>query len=248
MSNINDSYFDGQYKDIWKALIPAELTTKETEFMFSYFQLKQGQHVLDLMCGYGRHALALAEKGINITAVDNLAAYINEIKKTVAEKSLPVTAVQADVATYKADRVYDLVICMGNSLNFFNGEDTVNILAAAAESLKPGGALLINSWSLAEIAIGQFKEKAWSRIGESKFITESRYLFHPTRIETESTILTNGSVEEVKQAVDYIYSVAEMEAMLKEAGMQLKEIYSIPGRKKFAVGDPRAYIIAEKSS
>jgi len=26
----------------------------------------------------------------------------------------------------------------------------------------------------------------------------------------------------------------------------MKEIYSIPGRKKFTLGDPRAYIVAEK--
>jgi len=37
-----------------------------------------------------------------------------------------------------------------------------------------------------------------------------------------------------------------MEAMLNKTGFRLKEIYSIPGRKQFAVGDPRAYIVAEK--
>ena len=47
--------------------------------------------------------------------------------------------------------------------------------------------------------------------------------------------------------IDYIYSVNEMEAMLKNAGLSLKEVYSIPGKKKFTIGDPRAYIIAEKS-
>jgi hypothetical protein len=26
----------------------------------------------------------------------------------------------------------------------------------------------------------------------------------------------------------------------------MKEVYNIPGRKKFTVGEPRAYIVAEK--
>jgi hypothetical protein len=39
-----------------------------------------------------------------------------------------------------------------------------------------------------------------------------------------------------------------MDVLLKEAGFQLKEIYSIPGRKPFTVGEPRAYIVAEKIS
>ena len=63
MNNINDSYFDGYYKDIWRSIIPAELTRKEVDFIVSYFKLQPGNKVLDIMCGYGRHAIALAKKG-----------------------------------------------------------------------------------------------------------------------------------------------------------------------------------------
>ena len=34
--------------------------------------------------------------------------------------------------------------------------------------------------------------------------------------------------------------------MLLAAGLKMQEVYSIPGRKKFSLGEPRAYIIAEK--
>jgi len=37
-----------------------------------------------------------------------------------------------------------------------------------------------------------------------------------------------------------------METMLKIAGITLKEVYSIPGRKKFTAGEARAYLVAEK--
>ena len=246
MSNINDSYFDGQYKDIWKALTPADLTIKETDFIVQYFGLQPGSKVLDLMCGYGRHTLALAEKGIEVTAVDNLADYINEIKNTAAEKSLPVKAIQADAASFTATGVYDLAICMGNSINFFPENDVNHIIATVAASLKPGGAFLINSWSLAEIAIPQFRAKTWSPLGELKFITDSKFLFQPTRIESETIMLSTDGSSEVKMAIDYVYSVAEMEKMFQAAGLRLKEMYSFPGRKKFAVGDSRVYMIAEK--
>ncbi|HKB43030.1 MAG TPA: hypothetical protein VKC90_01525, partial [Chitinophagaceae bacterium] len=64
MDNINDTYFDGYYKEIWRAMIPDELTRKEIEFIVPYFNLQPGSKVLDLMCGYGRHAIALAKKDI----------------------------------------------------------------------------------------------------------------------------------------------------------------------------------------
>ena len=89
--NINDSFFDGYYKDIWRALIPEALTKAEVDYLVNEARLKTGSKVLDLMCGYGRHALSLARLGINVTAVDNLADYINEIKEIAGKENLPVT-------------------------------------------------------------------------------------------------------------------------------------------------------------
>jgi cyclopropane fatty-acyl-phospholipid synthase-like methyltransferase len=246
MENINDSYFDGYYKDLWRSIIPEELTIKEVDFMLPYFHLQPGSKVLDLMCGYGRHAIALAKKGMEVTAVDNLEEYIIEVRESSDKEQLPLKAIQADVMKYKPEDVFDLVLCMGNSLNFFNPGECQELLSHISSRLRSGGHLLINSWSIAEIAIRQFKDKTWSTIDDKKFIVESQYLFHPTRIESEHLILAPNGNSETKKGIDYIYSIAEMESMLNKAGLQLGEIFSIPGKKKFTVGEPRAYIIAEK--
>jgi SAM-dependent methyltransferase len=247
MENINNSYFDGYYKDIWRNLIPNELTIKETDFMLQYFDLQPGNKVLDLMCGYGRHAIALAKKGLLVTAVDNLEEYIKEINETATQENLPIEAIKADIITYPATGLYDLALCMGNSLCFFDRADTVKLLKMIAEHLKPGGRFLINTWMLAEIAFNDFRERSWSEVDGLKYITESKFFLQPSRIESKHLILTPDGKTEVKEAVDYIYSIAEMELILSEAEFVLKEVYSIPGRKKFTLGEPRAYIVAEKN-
>lgn len=246
MSNINDIYFDGHYKDIWRAIIPAELTVKEIDFMLSFFNLGAESKVLDLMCGYGRHALALGRKGIAVTAIDNLATYIDEIKEIAEKEQLPIQAFQESVIQFNSEDKFDLALCMGNSLNFFNAEDANQLLNNIYSLLKPGGHLLINTWSLAEIAIKSFTPKSWTNVGDLKFLTSSEYLFHPTRIEFQSTILSPDGALEEKKGIDYVFSVAEVEAILNKTGFNLKEIYSIPGKKKFTLGEPRAYIVAQK--
>jgi SAM-dependent methyltransferase len=246
MGNINDNFFDGYYKDIWRAIIPDELTIKETDFMVQYFGLKPGSKVLDLMCGYGRHALALGRKGIEVTAVDNLGEYIDEITETAGKEALPVKAVKADIIEYKTGDVYDLALCMGNSLNFFDADGVVKLLSAVASQLKPGGSLLINTWSLAEIVIGKFTERTWSTVNGIRFLNESKFLFYPSRIETESILISPQGDTETKKGIDYIFSVAEMKTLLENAGFALRIIYSIPGRKEFNLGEPRAYIVADK--
>ena len=115
-----------------------------------------------------------------------------------------------------------------------------------AAHLKSGGYFFINTWMLAEIAFNSFREKAWTDVGDLKFITESKYFFQPSRIETDHLILAPDGKIETKKAVDYIYSIAETEQLLNEAGFVMKDVYSVPGRRKFTLGEVRAYIIAEK--
>lgn len=247
MGNINDTFFDGYYKEIWKTIIPDELTVKEIDFMIPYFGLQPGSRVLDLMCGYGRHTLALARRGIHVTAVDNLSAYTEEISKTVKEEKLPVAVITGSVIDMKPESSFDLVICMGNSLNFFSEPELEKLLPVVSSSLKGGGYFLINSWSIAEIAFKNFRENGWSQVGDLKFLTASKLLFHPTRIETESTIISTDNKTEIKKGVDYIYSINELERLLRGAGLKITEVYSIPGKKLFTAGEPRAYIIATRS-
>ena len=244
--NVNNSFFDGHYKDIWRHIFPEKTTQAEVDFIVEEAKLKPSMHVLDIMCGYGRHSLELAKRGVYVTAIDNLPDYINEIKEKAAAENLPVKSICTDVLEIETDREFDAIICMGNSLQFFNEEDILRLLSKISAHLKSGGKLFINTWSVAEIAMKNFKEKSWSKIGELLFLAECKFLFHPTRIETSSIIITDGGDREEKTGIDFIYSINELETMLNKTGFQLKEIYSIPGKKQFTVGEPRAYIVAEK--
>ena len=245
-ANVNNTFFEGQYKELWRLYIPEELTKRELDFIIPYFNLQPGSKVLDIMCGYGRHSIGLARKGMNVTAVDNLSDYIREIKKIAADENLSLKAIQSEILLYQPVGKFDLALCMGNSLNFFNETDCIKLMKAVADSLHKGGHFLINTWSLAETVIKNFTGKSWSYEGDYKVLNDSVYLFNPTRIETEFIMIDKEGNTEIKQAIDYIFSYAEMQKMLNAAGFEMQKVYSIPGKKEFSVGEPRAYIIAQK--
>lgn len=243
--NINNSFFDGYYKEIWKQVFPEKTTLAEVDLIINEGGLQNGDHVLDLMCGYGRHSLELARRGINVTAVDNLADYIEEIKEKALEEDLHIECIKEDALQLDIDKKYDTVICMGNSLQFFNQNDLIKILFNISNHLKKGGKFLINTWSIAEIAIKQFTEKSWGRVGEIIFLTESKWLFQPTRIETNFIMIAENGDKEEKKIIDYIFSISELEEILLKTNFKIKKMYSIPGKKLFSIGDPRAYIVTE---
>jgi cyclopropane fatty-acyl-phospholipid synthase-like methyltransferase len=244
--NINNFFFNGIYKDVWKKINSPGLTEAEVDLIQSIAHLEPSHKVLDLMCGYGRHSLALAKKGIQITAVDNQQAYIDEIKTEALSNNLPLTAIWEDVLAFSSSETFEAVICMGNSFAFFDMDSSIQLLKKVAGSLKEKGVFIINSWMIAEIAIRHFKEKDWFYVGEYKYLLDYRFQFNPNRIESEQTIITPEGLIETNLAVDYIFTLDELGKMCKAAGLRIRELYSTPRKKKFSMGDGQIYIVLEK--
>jgi SAM-dependent methyltransferase len=245
-ANINNTFFEGVYKDVWKRLIPNGLTEAEVDFIIEIGRLKPEDRVLDIMCGYGRHALEMGRRRLQVTAVDNLSDYVQEIKDKAEQENLPVEPVLSGALEVPLSGSYDAAICMGNSFAFFDKEDATFLLKKIASHLKTGGVFIINSWMIAEIAIKHFREKDWHFVGDYKYLLDYKFLFHPNRIESEQTIISKDGEVNVIRGVDYIFTLDELEAMFKEAGLTTRYLYSTPRKKRFALGDGRIYIVAEK--
>lgn len=246
-NNINDRFFEGHYKEVWRKLIPAGLSEAECTFLEEVARLKKGDAILDLMCGYGRHALELGRRGYHITAIDNLQAYTDEINTVAAAENLPVKAVANGALEVSLEQTYKAAICMGNSFAFFNREEATALLQKIASHLTVGGIFVLNTWMLAEIAIKHFQEREWHYVEDYKYLLDYQFHFLPNRIESEHTLIAPDGTVEVIRGVDYIFTLQELEAMLHSAGLQLKAVYSTPRKKPFRMGDNKAYIVIEKS-
>lgn len=245
-SNINNHFFEGSYKHAWKRTIPPGLSEAEVDFIQEIANVKNEGRILDIMCGYGRHALEFGKRGVSVTAVDNLDEYIEEINFKANQASFPVKAIQGELQNVGIVGIYDATICMGNSFNFFNREEAALVLKKIAEHLKAGGIFILNSWTIAEISFRYFKEKDWHWAGEYKCVLDNQFHFNPCRIESEQTIIApDGTVETIK-GVDYIYSLDEMEQMFQTVGLRTTGLYSTPRKRKFNLGDSRIYIVAQK--
>jgi SAM-dependent methyltransferase len=246
-SNLNNTFFEGSYKHAWKGISPQGLTQAEVDFILEIAELKRHDKVLDIMCGYGRHALELARRKTQVTAIDNLQDYIDEIEITAEKENLSIHAFPADILHAKLEDVYDAAICMGNSFAFFNREDAIAILKNISNHLKPGGVFIINSWMIAEIAIKHFREKDWHYAGEYKCLLDYKFCFHPSRIESEQTIIAPDGTIETAKGIDYIFTLDQLEEMFNEAGLKTKELYSTPRKRRFSLGDGHIYIVVEKA-
>ena len=243
----NSTLFKGLYKEVWRKMMPEGLSKAEVDFIEEISSLKPGDHLVDIMCGYGRHAIELARRGYRVTAVDNSAEYLKEIDTASATENLSIVTRQEDVFTISfPQNEYTAAVCMGNYFSSFDAENASIVLSKIAASLKQGGTFIINSWMIAEMAIRDFQQKTWLYVDEYKYLLDNNYLLNPARMETDHIIITPDGHTEVLKGIDYIFTFSELEALLKAAGFAIKEIYSTPRKRKYQFGDKIAYIVSEK--
>ena len=203
----------------------------ETEFIEEACALKKNDKVLDIMCGYGRHAIQLGKRGYDVTAVDNLQDYIDGIRAIAKKENLLIECLESDVMQMDLIKTYDAVICMGNSFSVFDYDNSIQLLLNISSHLKRGGKLIINTWMIGEIVIKDFKEKGWNYVGGYKYLVDNKYLFNPSRIESEHILISSEGQIETKKAIDYIFTFSELEKMLNDSGFVVKEIFSSPKMK-----------------
>jgi SAM-dependent methyltransferase len=99
---------------------------------------------LDLGCGPGRHAIALARRGIKVTGVDITPHYLKAAEEAAAAHKVHVEWVREDMRRFVRPASYDLAIIMFSTLGFFEDEeDDLRVLRNVYESLAQGGTLVL---------------------------------------------------------------------------------------------------------
>jgi len=99
--------------------------------------------VLDLGCGLGNLALAAAERGCRVIALDASGAAVADLARRAVERALALEAHCADLRHYVPAGRYDCVVSIG-LLMFFACPDARGLLARLCDAVRPGGIAAVN--------------------------------------------------------------------------------------------------------
>ena len=143
MSQITNSYSENWFR-FFHAGIPESRTNREVDFICACAPLPRFRDVLDVCCGVGRHARALAQRGYAVTGVERDAGAIS----TARELAGGVTYVEADVSDFAPRRgAYDLTILMSQSFGYFDPTANRDLLKRLANGLREGGRIILDQWN-----------------------------------------------------------------------------------------------------
>lgn len=120
-------------------------TESQVEFVVRALGVRAGQPVLDLYCGPGRHALALARRGIRVTGVDRSPALLAEARRRARAMGLQVHWLEADARVLPPIGPFAGAVSLRAPWAY--RQDPVQdrqVLARVAERLLPGARLLLD--------------------------------------------------------------------------------------------------------
>ena len=140
----NPNSYSPAWFEFFHVGIAASRTEQETAFIVRACPLPAYRRILDLCCGMGRHARALAALGYEVTGVERDTQAIAAARDQAGG---PIY-IQADVRDYQPNAAaFDAVAVMSQSFGYFDPATNASLLGKLAAALRPGGRLLLDLWN-----------------------------------------------------------------------------------------------------
>lgn len=174
----------------WPARLAFELPFFRT--LFAEHNVRQ---VLDVACGTGQHAIALAKEGYVVTATDVSPAMVERANANAQAAGVPVRALALGFGELAAglDTAFDAIICLGNSLPHVLTDDAMrDTLQDFTALLRPGGILVIQNRNFDRVMqkkerfmspeVHQWEDGEWIFFRFYDFLSQDELQFNMVRL------------------------------------------------------------------
>lgn len=113
-------------------------TGQEVEFLYGALALKPGDRLLDVGAGPGRHAIALARRGVQVVGIDISSAFLDIARAAASEAGVGLSLFEMDALELPFENEFDAVISICEGA-FGLGLDDLKIMRGITKALKKGG-------------------------------------------------------------------------------------------------------------
>ncbi len=217
----------------------------EMEFIRCQLAAVGAHRVLDVACGTGWHAIALAQAGYTVTGADLSANMIERARHNATE--MAVNQVHFVVAGFGqlrqvVDGQYDAVLCLGNSLPHVLSDAQLDAtLADFATVLRPGGLLLIQNRNFDAVmrTRNRWMAPQWYRQGDQEQLFVRFYDFNADGTLTFNVLILERAddgtwAQRVEATLLRPWSSAELCHTLEASGFEHCTLYGNMAGSPFA--------------
>jgi SAM-dependent methyltransferase len=242
-------FFRQDYLNVYGHLFSAERAEKEAAFVAKALELKTGARVLDLCCGPGRHSVALAQHGFDVTGLDLNPAYLELARHAAEAGNVSLKTAAADMREIPFQNYFDAIVNMFSSFGYLESEaEDARVLESAAKALKPDGRLLLDMLNR-EWAVANYIQNDWHSGEDGTLYVERRELDLATsRMHVSFTIVGPDGTRRESVGHDIrLYTLTEMTRLLERAGMRVTGVFGGFDGETYAISRRRMILCARKT-
>jgi SAM-dependent methyltransferase len=198
------------FSDVWLSAFlgrrDAEETKREAQFVSAL--LGPNSRVLDVPCGYGRHAAVLASFGHEVVGLDRDPRMLSRARRVC-------TAVQAEMRQLPfGPGSFDAAVNLWQSFGYFSQTENAAVLKELARTVRPRGLLVLDLYTRG------FYETV---LGERRFVrggvtVQERTILRDDRVNVK---LIYDGLEGTDEFEWQVFSPRELEALGSASGWQL---------------------------
>ncbi|MBC6417390.1 MAG: class I SAM-dependent methyltransferase [Prochloron sp. SP5CPC1] len=223
-----------------------EQTQTEIKFLINTLSLDQGHHILDLACGWGRHANRLAQQSYKVMGIDRTSGFLARAKKEAEQLNVSVNYRHGDMRGIDFQADFDRVLCLFTAFGYFDDEDNQQVLSNISRALKPEG-LLCFDIPHRDVQVQKQKPYMVTHVGQDMMIDQMQFDSLSGRRYYRRTLIRDGKRQDISFFVR-LYNVQEISILLTQAGLTLKQIYANWDSSEFTSESERMILIAQKRS
>jgi SAM-dependent methyltransferase len=213
-----DAVFDvDDYQFTYREELTDERSDAEVASLVRLLELESPMRILDLACGFGRHANRLAVLGHQVTGIDYIPGFLELAQKDAQARNVQVDYRLGDMRRINFDQEFDRVLLLFTSFGYFEDNENELVVENMARALKPGGCLLFDIPSR-DIFLKNLPPADVIDKGGDILINRFSFDVLTGRFHNRRIVIRNG-IRSDKPFSIRLYNATEICQLLKRAGL-----------------------------
>ncbi len=207
-------------------------------------ELDRPLKILDLACGFGRHANRLAALGHTVTGIDWMPGFLDIARYDAAALGVQVDYQQGDMRQLDRVEEFDRVLLLFTSFGYFEDDENARVLANAARALKPGSLLGLDIPNRDALANDPPASYVTEKNGD---LVIDRLAFDSLtgRLHNRRMLIRHGERKDKPFSIR-LYHAQEIRDLLHSVGLEVYKLLDGEGQP-LSTGSKRLIVIARKA-
>jgi SAM-dependent methyltransferase len=221
-----------------------ERTEIEVSAIVDYLEITSPMKILDLACGFGRHANRLAALGHQVTGIDITPGFLDIARKDAQTKDLPVNYQHGDMRTIQYREEFDRVLIMFTSFGYFEDDENLLVLQNVKKALRDDGMVIIDIHNR-DVFVKNIQQSFITERNGDLMVDRQSFDSLSGRMYNRRFIIRDG-IREDKPFFIRFYNPNEIRSLLCEAGLKLHTMYGGWRGEPVSLDAGKMVIIARK--